>query len=110
MIKIIINNGEEVIEKVTKTLQEKNIREGSMVSIIGAVSDCCISTMPQENAKKDILTEYHEPLEMSGTGEIQNGKVHIHAVLGREGNKAVFGHLHWAKVKDWFVHVYVISL
>lgn len=110
MIKIEVTAGEEVIEKVKNVLIEKNIQEGSIVSLVGAVDACCISTMPKDNPKKDILTEYNEPLEMSGTGEIHKGNPHIHAVLGQEGNTAIFGHLHWAKVKDWFVHVYVIPL
>ena len=93
MIKIRIEPGEEIIEVVTRTLQEKDIKEGSIVSIVGAVDECCISTMPKKNAKKDILTEYHEPLEISGTGEVHEGKPHMHAVLGREGNIALFGHL-----------------
>ena len=63
--------------------------------------------MAQEDAKKDILKEYHEPLEMSGTGEIHDSKPHIHCALGREGNVAIFGHLHWAEVKNWFVNIYI---
>ncbi|HSW87553.1 MAG TPA: PPC domain-containing DNA-binding protein [Candidatus Saccharimonadales bacterium] len=110
MIKIEVRSGEEVIEKVTKVLLEKHIQEGSIVSVVGAVAACCISTMPKDDAKKDILTEYHEPLEMSGTGEVLEGKPHIHAVFGREGNSAIFGHLHWAQVTEWFVHVYIVPL
>jgi len=109
MVKIEVTSGEEVIEKITKIIQEKNIVSAS-ISIIGGIDSCCISTMDKKDATKDILTEYHEPLELSGTGEIENGNVHIHAVLGQEGNNALFGHLHWAKVKDWFVHVYVTEL
>jgi len=110
MIKIEIKSGKEVVETITKVLHKKGITEGSIVSIIGAVDECAISTMPKDDAKKDILTEYQEPLEMSGMGEIVDGKPHIHATLGREGNTAIFGHLRWAKVKHWFVHVYIRPL
>ena len=110
MLKIQVKPGEEVIEKVTKILKENNIQEGSIVSVIGAVDECQISTMPKNDAKQDILTNYNEPLEMSGTGEVHEGKPHIHAVLGRKGNIAIFGHLHFAKVKEWFVNVYIIPL
>jgi uncharacterized protein len=109
MIKIHITKDEEIVEKVTKVIKEKHIVNGTL-SLIGAVDSCCISTMPKDNPTKDILTEYHEPLELSGTGEITEGKVHIHAVLGREGNVAIAGHLHWGRVKDWFVNVYVAPL
>src|SRR5438309_2305075 len=105
MIKIEVKPGQEVIATVTKQLKEKEIQEGAIVSVVGAVDSCCISTMPKEDAKRDILTEYHQPLEMSGTGEVHEGKPHIHAVFGQEGNTAIFGHLHWGKVENWFVHV-----
>jgi predicted DNA-binding protein with PD1-like motif len=108
LIKITINPGEEILEVVTNVLKKKHINAGSIVSIIGAVDSCCISTMPKKNPKEDILTEYHEPLELSGTGEVQNGKPHMHCVLGREKNVAVFGHLHWGKVENWFVNVYIL--
>lgn len=110
MLKIEIKPGEEVLKKLTAELKKYAVQEGSIVSIVGAVDECSISTMPKDDAMKDIQTEYHEPLEMSGTGEIHSGKPHIHCVFGREKNVAVFGHLHWAKIKNWFVNIYVIPL
>jgi len=109
MLKIEIKQGEEVLETITKILAGENIKEGTMVSIIGAVDKCRVSTMTKKDAKQNIFVDYNEPLELSGTGEIHEGKPHIHAVLGREGNVAIFGHLHKAVVKSWFVHVYVVS-
>ncbi|SRR5258708_2084375 len=109
MIKITVNKGEEIIEKVTAYVKRNNITAGSL-SLIGAVNACCIGTMPKENAMKDILSEYYEPLELSGTGEILEGKPHIHVVLAREDKSALAGHLHWGKVISWFVHVYLIPL
>lgn len=106
MIKVHINPGEEVMEIVSKIITEKGWKDG-MITLIGAVDDCCISTMPKHDAKKDILVEYHEPLELSGNGEIRDGKPHIHAVIGREGNITISGHLHWAKVKEWYVNVFI---
>ena len=52
MIKFHVNPGEEVIETVTKNLQVKGIKDGAIVSIIGAVDECCISFMPKKDAKK----------------------------------------------------------
>jgi uncharacterized protein len=109
MIKIEVTCGEEVIEKITTVIKKRGIASGS-ITLIGGIDSCCISTMDKNDAKKDILTEYHEPLEMSGTGEILDGKPHIHAILGEQNNNALFGHLHWAKVRDWFVHVYITPL
>ena len=45
MIKIHITSGEEVLETITKIFKEKDFQEGSIVSVIGAVDLCRISTM-----------------------------------------------------------------
>jgi uncharacterized protein len=108
--RIHVSSGEEVIDTVTKKLKQKGITNGVIVSIIGAVDECCISSMPKNDAKQDILIEYKEPLEMSGTGEISEGKPHIHCTFSREKNVAIAGHLHWAKVQNWFINVYVSPL
>lgn len=108
MLKIEIKKGEEIIKKITDIIKEKQIKTGSL-TLIGGVDSCCISTMPKNDATKDILTEYHEPLELSGTGEIVNGKIHIHVTLGREDKSTLSGHLHWGKVATWFVNVYISS-
>jgi predicted DNA-binding protein with PD1-like motif len=46
---------------------------------------------------------------MTGTGDIIDGRVHLHAVLGGDG-VTVAGHLHSAMVRDWFAHAYVVPL
>jgi predicted DNA-binding protein with PD1-like motif len=66
--------------------------------------------MPAHDASADIVTEYTQPFELSGTGEISDGAVHIHVVLGREGDTALAGHLHRATVQTFFVHAYVLPL
>jgi transcriptional regulator with XRE-family HTH domain len=66
-----------------------------------------VDIMPKGDPLDDILTTYEQPFEMTGTGEIVDGKVHIHAVMGGEDG-TVAGHLHWAKVQDWFARAYVI--
>jgi hypothetical protein len=58
-----------------------------------------ISTMPAKDATADVLTEYELPAEMSGTGEIVDGTVHVHAMLAVEGDRAPSGHLHRAGVR-----------
>lgn len=110
VIEIEIKSGEEVLETLTRVLAEKKIQKGAIASIIGAVEECTVSTMKKTDAKENLFTDYHEPLELSGTGEINEGKPHIHAVLGREENVPIFGHLHRAVVKSWFVHVYILPM
>lgn len=110
MFVISVRPGEEVIAAVTAQLARRNVKNGAIVSLIGAIDRCCISNMPKDDAKQDILTEYDQPFEMSGTGEIKDGSPHIHCVLGREGDVSLAGHLHWANVETWFVNVYVSEL
>lgn len=110
MLVISVQPGQEVMETVTKELSERGIRAGAIVSLVGAIDACCISNMPKGDAKSDILTEYEQPLEMAGTGEIKDGQPHVHCVLGREGDSALAGHLHWARVENWFVNVYVAEM
>lgn len=110
MFVISVEPGEEVIEKVTAELARREVTNGAIVSLIGAIDQCCISNMPAGDPKSDILAEYSQPFEMSGTGEIKNGVPHIHCVLGREGNTSLSGHLHWARVENWFVNAYIAEL
>lgn len=107
---IRVETGLEVMEALERELKARGVSRGAIVSLIGAVDSCCISNMPKLNAKEDILTEYNEPFELSGSGEIRDGKVHIHCVLGREGNTTLSGHLHWAKVDTWYVSAYFIEM
>jgi uncharacterized protein len=102
--------GEEVLGSISSALTETRITHGAIVSLIGAVDACGISNMPAGDARSDIVSEYHQPLELTGTGEVVDGMVHIHVVLGREGDVALAGHLHWARVETFFVHAYVIPL
>jgi uncharacterized protein len=107
MFVISVKPGQEVIETVTAELAIRGIRDGAIVSLVGAIDSCCISNMPENDATSDILTEYKRPFEMAGTGEVKDGKPHIHCILGQEGNTSLAGHLHWARVDTWFVNIYV---
>ena len=102
--------GEEVLESLSRQLAASNIRDGAVVSLIGAVEGCAISNMPADDASKDVVTEYKQPFELNGTGEIKDGNLHLHVTLGREGDGALAGHLHRAHVVTFFVNAYVIAL
>jgi uncharacterized protein len=110
MFVISVKPGEEVMETVTAGVASRGVRNGAIVSLVGAIDSCCISNMPKGDPKDDILTEYEQPFEMSGTGEIKDGKPHIHCVLGRESDTSLAGHLHWARVNTWFVNVYIAEM
>lgn len=106
MFIVDVTAGEEVLETVAAQAKERGITDAAIVSLIGAVEGCAVSTMAQDDPLKDLITEYEQPLELSGTGEIKDGSVHIHVVLGSEGNQTISGHLHWARVKTFFVRAY----
>ena len=105
---IEIRNG-ELLETIARQATELGITNGAIVSLIGAVDSFTVSTMPADDATRDTVTDYTLPAEMSGTGEIVDGTVHVHAVLAVEGDRAVSGHLHRAQIGAWFARAYVLS-
>ncbi|MEV5414115.1 DUF296 domain-containing protein [Thermopolyspora sp. NPDC052614] len=109
MYLIEIKNG-ELIETLKTRVAELGIASGAIVSLIGAVDSFRISTMPADDATKDIVTDYDLPAEMTGTGEIVNGNPHVHAVMAVEGDKGISGHLHAAHVGTWFANVYIVPV
>ncbi|MBI3687073.1 MAG: DUF296 domain-containing protein [Actinobacteria bacterium] len=98
----------DLMTAITQRAGELGITNGAIVSLIGAVDSFTVSTMPAHDASADILTDYDLPAEMSGTGEIVDGLVHVHAVLAVEGDRAISGHLHRAHVGHWFARAYVL--
>ncbi|MGH3772100.1 MAG: PCC domain-containing protein [Pseudonocardiaceae bacterium] len=98
----------ELMETVAKEVKRLTIANGAIVSLIGAVDSFTISTMSGHDATVDVITDYSLPAEMTGTGEITDGTVHIHAVMAVEGDHAVAGHLHRAEIGTFFARAYVI--
>ncbi|MDQ3761746.1 MAG: DNA-binding protein [Actinomycetota bacterium] len=101
MVVIEVRNA-ELMETMAEKAKHLDITNGAIVSVIGAVDSFTISTMPKHDATKDVITDYSLPAEMTGTGEIINGTVHIHAVLAVEGDQAVADHLHRAAIGTFF--------
>ncbi len=110
MLLVSARPGDEVMESLSRQLKERGITNGAVVSLIGAIDACGISNMPTDDPTQDILTEYYQPFELSGTGEVNDGVLHLHVVLGRETDTALAGHLHWAHVKTFFVNAYILPL
>lgn len=102
---IIVKQGEELIETLTRTFQKYNVGDGAL-TLIGAVDEVELSVMQKHNAGVDLLRLYQQPMEMHGTGEINGGKVHVHATFAGEDIIAA-GHVHRALVETHFVNVYV---
>jgi uncharacterized protein len=107
MITFEIRNA-ELIDSLTKQIADAGIVDGAIVSLIGAADSFTLSTMPHDNARSDVITDYNEPAEMSGTGEVVSGTVHIHATMAVSGDRGLSGHLHRAHVGTWFARAYVV--
>jgi hypothetical protein len=84
------------------------VGSGGIVSLIGAVDSCRISNMPRGDAANNILNDYAQPIELSGAGEVKDGKPYVHCGLSGDGDAALAGQLHWARVETWFVNVHVM--
>lgn len=99
---------DDLLSALIQQADVAGVTDGAIVSLIGAVDRFTVSTMPAGDATADTLTEYDLPAEMSGTGEIVGGLVHIHAVMAVQGDRAISGHLHDAHVGTHFARAYVL--
>jgi uncharacterized protein len=102
-----IRNG-ELLESIVEQAAAQGITDAAIVTLIGAVDGFALSTNPFDDPKSHIITSYPFPAEMTATGEIIDGKPHIHAVMAIQGDRAVAGHLHKAYITTYFANVYVI--
>ena len=107
LLEFKIKPDEEIMEVLIRKFKERKLTRGAIISVIGATESCMISNTP-DDPKVDVTTEYNVPLELSGNGEIRDGKPHIHCTLSSKDNIALHGHLHWAKVRAWYITVFVV--
>jgi len=99
----------ELLDQLEQAARDKGITDAAIVTLIGAADSFTLSTMPAADATKDVLTDYDMPAEMTATGEIVDGKPHIHAVMAVEGDRAVSGHLHGAQIGTHFARAYLLT-
>jgi predicted DNA-binding protein with PD1-like motif len=96
------------MESITKQAAERGITYGAIVALIGAIDSFTVSTNPAGDATAHTYSRYALPAEMTATGEIVDGKPHIHAVMAVQGDRAICGHLHRAQLDTSFARAYVI--
>ncbi len=108
MLVVEIREG-ELLDQLRQAARDKGITDAAIVTLIGAVDSFTLSTMPADDATKDVLTDYDMPAEMTATGEIVDGKPHIHAVMAVEGDRAISGHLHRAQIGTHFARAYLLT-
>jgi uncharacterized protein len=98
----------DLLEEIELGAKDMGITDAAIVTLIGAADSFTLSTMPAADATKDVLTDYDVPTEMTATGELVGGKPHIHAVMAIEGDRAVSGHLHPARIGTHFARAYLL--
>jgi uncharacterized protein len=93
---VILESGEEVIEKIMEFAQEQKI-SASQLTAIGAFSNTIVGffDFSMKDYKKIPFKEQMEVLTLNGDITLFNGqyKIHAHVVLGREDGSAHGGHL-----------------
>ena len=98
----------ELMESITKQAAEQGITYAAIVALIGAIDSFTVSTNPADDPTAHTYSAYCLPAEMTATGEIVDGRPHIHAVMAVQGDRAIAGHLHKAQIDTSFARAYVI--
>ena len=101
---------DELLASIARQAEDLGISNAAIVALIGAADSFTISTMPADDATADTITDYELPAEMTATGEIVNGVVHVHAAMAVHGDRAVAGHLHRAVVRTHFARAYLLPV
>lgn len=103
-----VNKGEEVLQAVQERANQLGLTS-AVITLIGAVNEAEISVMAKDEESVDYVRRYTQPMELSGTGEIIEGKAHLHVTLAGEDITAA-GHLHRAVVGGFFVRAYLATV
>jgi predicted DNA-binding protein with PD1-like motif len=98
----------ELMESITKQAAEQGITYAAIVALIGAPDSFTVSTPPIGDPKSHTYSRYDMPAEMTATGEIVEGKPHIHALMAVQGDRVIGGHLHEAQLDSSFARAYII--
>jgi predicted DNA-binding protein with PD1-like motif len=105
-VRVLTVENDELLQSIARQAKNLGIRNAAIVTLIGAADSFRISTVPADDATTDTITDYDLPAEMTATGEIVDGVVHIHAAMAVAGDRAVAGHLHRAVVQTHFARAY----
>jgi uncharacterized protein len=108
MITYEIRNA-ELMAELARRAKEDGIKNAAIISLIGAVDEFVLTTMPMLDPLVDVPLSMTAAAEMSGTGEIVDGSVHVHASMAVEGGRVIGGHLVSAQVQSHFARIYLAT-
>jgi uncharacterized protein len=80
---------DELMDSITRQAAERGITYAAIVALIGAVDSFTVSTTPASDPTAHTYSSYPLPAEMTATGEIVDGKPHIHAVMAVQGDRTI---------------------
>ena len=103
-----VDKDQEVLQVVQDAVDRLDLSNAA-ITLIGAVNEAELSVMAKDDESIDYLRRYSQPMELSGTGEVTEGKVHLHVTLAGEDITAA-GHLHRAVVGGFFVRAYLTAV
>ncbi len=109
--KIKIGEGEKLVSSLEKVVAERNIKNAVIVSCVGALKEFELITIYQDSKKippEHFPTKFLRNAELLASGSVSDGKVHLHAVLGLEGGKALSGHL-VEGIVTYFAEIFLLT-
>ena len=97
---IKLDDGEDLMEKLTEALSLLRVRHGVILTGIGMLKDFEIGYYNGEEYEKEMHEEPHELVAMHGSVAWVDGKhdLHIHVGLAGKDHRLIGGHLLKAKV------------
>lgn len=100
----------DVVRSLTAQLEAAGIRNGAIVSLIGAVDEFTISNMPARAPSDELVNHYPLSGELHGGGEVVDGVLRLNVTVSTESDRPFGGRLHSAEVATHAVRAYVIPL
>ncbi|MEA3506266.1 MAG: DUF296 domain-containing protein [Elusimicrobiota bacterium] len=109
-IRFRYEEGQKLIKEFEKELASAGIADGTIIAVVGALSDFSIVTIRQNSEKvppEHFEKKFDKKVELTGNGVVRDGKAHIHMTGGTEGGDALSGHLVEGTV-TYFVEIIVL--
>jgi len=104
-----LDSGEEIIQTIEKVLLSENIKNGYILSGLGAGTGIEIGSLVGKTYVKETLNERHEIISFNGSITEGSPRMHIHITLAGEDHIARGGHLFSGKA-DPLMEIAIVIL